>query len=168
MYSTVTDVRSALFPGAGAEPTEDKTTAASLPNEQIVDAINEADSTVNTYLSVPGDRKVTMENDAATQPVRYWSRNIAAYLATLTFRRGKDLGQDDPVRLRYTATIGLLTAIRDGKTGNPLEPADPAPGSGGIEVFNQYDGNLFSPDDFFGPVTRHSNYPGPTKIWPGY
>lgn len=165
MYSTVQDVRSALFPGAGAEPTTDLSTAASLPDEQIESAINEADSMVNTYLSVPGDYTISMDGDTATTPVRYWSRNIAAYLATLTFRRGKDLPQDDPVRLRYTDTVNLLIAIRDGKTGNPL---DPVGAGGGIEVLNQYDGNLFSPGDFFGPVPSAHTYRGPTKIWPGY
>lgn len=172
MYSSVADVRGVLLPGAGADPTDDKTTAASLSNQQIADAIAEADATINLYLSIPGEHQVPLDVDEiATPPVRYWSRNIAAFLATLTFRKGKDLGENDPVRLRYTDTMTALIAIRDGKMDNPL-PLPDAPSNLGSQplVLNQYDtdlpgGGLFSPADFFGPVNTRRI--GQQRIWPG-
>lgn len=177
MYSSRTDVRSALFPGADSGmPTEDKSTAASLPNLQIDLAIQEADSIIDTYLGVPSSHSVPRDPDddtVAVTPVRYWSRNIAAYLATLTFRKGKDLGRDDPVRLRHDDTIALLAMIRDGKTANPLpDPVDPNAAAGDAVGMNLYKtdqpgGGLFSPSDFFGP-TRPSPIFGQHKIWPGY
>lgn len=171
MYSSRTDVRSALFPGAGADPTTDKSTAASLPNAQIESAISEADSIINTYLGVPSSHSVPRDPDdgtVAATPIRYWSRNIAAYLATLTFRKGKDLGADDPVRLRYNDTVAMLAMIRDGKVANPLpDPIGPDAHAGDTLILNQYQGGpLFTPSDFFGP-TRPSTL-GQRKIWPGY
>lgn len=95
-----------------------------------------------------------LEQEVAVQPVRYWSRNIAAYLATLTWRKGTDLTADDPVRLRYDSTMQLLTAIRDGKATVDLPDADDtAPGE--ITVINSYEGKLFTAEDFgLRPVGR--------------
>lgn len=153
MYSSLTDVRSALTPGG----VSDSSTAASLTDPAITDAIDEADSIIDSYIGsrygIPQD-----PNDAtvAVKPVRYWSRDIAAFLATLTWKKGKDVGPDEPVRIRYTAVMNLLTAIRDGKATVNL-PA-PTGDQTGDEVWveNMYDGNLFDhADTLTRRVLRH-------------
>lgn len=147
MYSSANDVRKALTPGGSAA---DTSTAAGLDDTQIEDAIAEADSTVDAHLrsryTIPQDP----DNVAvAVAPVRWWSRNIAAYLATLTFRRNKDLTEDDPVRLRYNQTMALLIAIRDGKANLSLPPVVDGAGTGtDITVINQYEGTMFGLEDF--------------------
>lgn len=174
-YASTIDVRNALTPAGGPG------TAGSLTDGQLLDAILEADQTIDTYLEIPAVHTVEMEEInqegdyvvVALAPVRFWSRNIAAYLATLTYRRGKDLSIDDPVRLRYTSTLTILTDIRDGKTRNPIPLTPDADesntgGEGDAEVFNQYSGQLFSADDF--ALTRQPSSHGlyyPPTIWPG-
>lgn len=177
MYSTVTDVRNALNPGGAGRGANDGTalntpggggTAAALDDAAITDAIREADGTIQTYLRVGTVYAVPTEQvvqngtayEVALAPVRYWSRNIGAYLATLTWRRGKDLSSDDPVRLRYTDTMTILTAIRDGKGQAPLPPPTPPNATSGGFTQNPYEGSLFTSEDFglhaepF-PVRRH-------------
>jgi phage gp36-like protein len=178
-YCTIRDVRLALTPSADAEA---KDTAASLPDWQIEDAISEAEGWVNTYIlaryTIPSVE--VSENppedvpDAgilvsfvAPSPVRGWTRDIAAYLATLTFRKHKDLGKDDPVRLRYAMVVALLEAIRDGKSDLPsatFPPADVDSTSQGVHVENLYEGKLFSPDDF--GLGYGAPYQGPQVYWP--
>jgi phage gp36-like protein len=143
-------VRNALAPGAS----EDMDTAASFADAQIEDAIKEADGVVDTYIyalfGIPQD-----PNDAtvAVYPVRAWSRDIAAYLATLTFRKSKDMEVDDPVRLRYNYVIALLEKIASGelRPNLPQPPALPdGYGSQGAFVYNLYPFKLFTPADVWG------------------
>lgn len=161
MYSSVLDVRMALTPGAGSTDTE---TAASLSDGQLADAIREADGIIKTYLSryytisefeqeqaslTNPQQTVTVE--AAAYPVRGWSRDIAAYLATMTFRKHKDISEDDPVRLRYGLAMANLDLVR--KREITLDPGDfPPVGSegsqSGVFVENTYEGKLFGPEDF--------------------
>lgn len=145
-YSSIVDVRNALTPGADAS---DQTTASILEDSQIQDAINEADSVILAYIgadySVPQDPNDTL---VAVAPVRWWSRDIAGFLATLTYKRNKDVTTDDPVRLRYNMVMSMLTAIRDGKGSVDLPPADPDAGDGDVTVINLYTGDLWGPADF--------------------
>lgn len=155
MYSSPADVRNALTPGADQA---DQTTAAGFQDGQIQDAIKEADGNIDTYLSgkygIPTDPDTP---EVAVYPVRAWSRDIAAYLATLTYRKSKDLQPDDPIRLRFEWTIGLLTKIAEGDL-TPNLPQPPAPPDGfgpqGAFVYNQYHGKLFTPADVFCPPGR--------------
>jgi phage gp36-like protein len=151
VYSTVFEVRAAVSPSGGSDnpPDEPTRTAADLPNASITDAIEEADSIIDSYI---GGRYVTpVAGDPAPHPIDYWSRNIAAYLATLTQRKGQDFSDNDPVARRYNATMLALTAVRDGKASFPSSiPEIGADGStGGAEgaaaPFNP------NPDVMFGP-----------------
>lgn len=159
MFSTVHDVRNALTPGAVET---DTTTAASLSDEQLADAIAEADSRIQSYLpqdyTVP---TVMVEYGDPPEPaqvafstIRFWSRDIAAYFATLTYNRGRTVNEDDPVRLRYNAVMETLREVRDGKISLPPDADttdDTHPGA--VVVHNRYEGDLFSMDDFgLGPV----------------
>jgi phage gp36-like protein len=156
MYCTVFDVRNALTPGAVA----DATTAASLDDAQITDAINEADSRINTYL--PSDYTVPQTSVQQGDPVatfvvapdiiRFWSRDIAAYLATLTYKKHMNVPEDDPVRLRYEMAMEALRLAKDGKITLPPD-ANAEDDLGNVFVYNQYTGNLFGAEDFLlGPT----------------
>lgn len=155
MYSSPADVRNALTPG-GDEA--DETTAASLSDSQIQDAIKEADGDIDTYVLSSYGIPMDADNpDVAIYPVRAWSRDIAAYLATLTFRKSKDLQPDDPVRLRYLRVMDILEQIANGSL-RPNLPQPPAPTDGygpqGAFVYNLYHGKLFHPSDVFCPPGR--------------
>lgn len=153
-YCTIRDVRNALAPSGAS----DQETAAKLPDWQIEDQINEAEGVVNTYLlSKYTITTVEVEEDdpdnpgnilvstVAPPPVRAFTRNIAAYLSALVFRKSKDLTEDDPIRLRYAQTMDLLNRIADGKILLPLPPAGST--AQDVEIFNPYTGDLFTLSD---------------------
>jgi len=154
-YSSPIDVRNALTPGAAST---DPSTAGGLSDEQIDDAIAQADARINGYL--PADYTVpmiTLENDlqVASSPFRFWSRDIAAYLATLTYKRNKDVPLDEPVRLRYTDTMADLLAVSRGTYQLPDDGVTDGD-LGEVFVYNQYEGQLFGPSDFYlAPVTGY-------------
>lgn len=164
MYSSPTDVRNALTPGADEN---DNTTAAGLEDPQIEDAIKEADGIIDTFVSsqygIPQDPS---DATVAIYPVRAWSRDIAAYLATLTYRKFKDYGPDEPVRQRHQWVMDILQKIADGKLIPKLPlPPDPADGYGpeGAFVYNVNPFKLFTPADIWCPPSwargGGSNYP---------
>lgn len=158
MYSSVLDVRNALAPG-GSE--SDTTTAASFNPAQLTDAINEADAIIDTHLSLVYAIPQSDEDPlVAVPPVRWWSRDIAAYLATLTFKRSKDIPADEPIRLRFNLIMAQLVAIRDGKAAVDLPPAG---GESEVYVKNLYEGKMFSPEDFALYPSGRSGF----GIWPG-
>lgn len=179
MYSSVQDVRLALTPGALPSNQE---TAASFQDAQLEDAIREADGIIDTYISqwytVPTVEETVPDVDnppnqvtqtVAPYPVRGWSRSIAAYLATLTFMKHKDVGEDDPVRLRYNMAIAMLTSIRDRESylnPNVFPPVeDPVAANQGVYVINPYEGELFEPSDFRLAPEGYSN---PQVLWPNH
>lgn len=159
LYCTVRDVRNALTPGADVN---DKATASGLADWQLTDAIVEAMGHVKAFIgaiysivatSYTEDTDAEPETSpvpftAGPDPIRGWTRDIAAFLATLTFKRNKDVTPDDPVRLRFNLAMSQLTAIRDGKTTIDLPPATDVDGNGAVTVVNQYEGHLFGPEDF--------------------
>lgn len=168
-YSTVIEVRNALSPGdwADGNPPEDDDgdtttddvitgTAADLTNAQLLDAIAEADSLIDSYIG--GKYVVPVINQAdgtpypaTPHPLDFWSRNIAAYNATLTNSRRQDFADTDPVARRYNATMIALTAVRDGKSvlSIPENSAGDNSTVGAGPVFNNYGpGALFPTCDF--------------------
>lgn len=160
-YSTPQSVRLALNP---AGDPNDKTTAASLPDATIQDAIDEADATIDAFIGGRYAVPVAVVAGKVPMPIPAWSRNIAAYNATLTFRRGKDLTATDPVQLRYTATMSALTAVRDGKAVLQIpDNSGTNAATGGVAVSNPYTGDLWTADDFnIGPASTLT----PQDGWP--
>lgn len=155
-YCTVRDVRLALTPSG--DPA-DGSTGAGLPDWQIEDAINEAEGTINAFIATrysiitievdevnPEDPLETWVWTVAPSPIRGWTRDIAAYLCALTYRRNKDLAEDDPIRLRYNMVLGFLLAVRDRQMdiSLPVNETDDQ----GVHVENLYEGDLFSLEDF--------------------
>lgn len=158
-YSTVSMVRLALVPSAnGSLPTTVTHTAADLSDSQIQDAIAEADATIDSYISkfyaVPVAVKITGDDtDGAVgqipHPIDFWSRNIAAYNATLTYRGAQDVSSTDPIYLRWQATITALQQVAAGRAtlqlpGNVTDNAGVLAGS----AVNPYVGDLWQVSDF--------------------
>lgn len=178
-FCSVRDVRLALTPNASSV---DKETAAVLPDWQIEDAISEAEGIVRAHLQArytiptaevavvnPDDPGETWIFQVAPFPVRGWVRDIAAYLATLTFRRNKDLAEDDPMRLRFQMVMEMLRSVRDYAMNLPADqfPAAPEDASrSGVFVENTYDGKLFGLEDLgLGPEAPSPAY---QVYWPLY
>lgn len=172
-FCTPADVRAALTPGGIADSDQ---TAASLTDWQLLDAIDEAEGSVAGYFRGyqiiveiheepdPDNPNNTVVFTAAPDPVRRWTRDVAAYLAALTFRKNKDLPEDDPIRLRYNMAMGFLNDVRSGKIIPPLPVVED--GKSKVEIFNLYEGTLFSPEDFhLGPDTSHVQVIVPAVGW---
>lgn len=172
-YCTPADVRAALTPGG---VTDDLQTAASLEDWQLLDAIDEAEGTINGYLKGyqiiveiheevdPDDPNNVVGFTAAPDPVRRWTRDIAAYLGALTFRKNKDLPEDDPIRLRFNMAMDLLKQVLSGTLVLPLPVNED--GKSKVEIFNLYDGTLFGPEDFhLGPDPSHVQVLIPLNGW---
>lgn len=150
-YSTVEEVKLALTPSTA--PTN--TTAASLTDTEILDQIAEADGRIDAYI---GARYVTpvAPLDPAADPlvypatIKFLSRDIGAYLATLQFRRSKDMTNDDPVYRRFVEAMNLLKAVAGGTASLPGLPENggDTSGAGAGDPISPYNGDLFSVCDF--------------------
>ena len=146
-YSTTEDVRNALAPTLAAA----NSTASGLTDEQIEDAIAEADGRIDSYI---GARYVTPVLAVGLPPlvpsvIVYLSRDIAAYMATLTFRRSKDMTDQDPVYRRFAEAKASLIAVSKGQASLPIpENTGNAASQGAGQAINPYAGNLFVDRDF--------------------
>lgn len=146
MYSSVQDVRDALSPGGSAV---NPATAASLSEDQLISQIHEADGVIDAYIGVRYDiPQDSVDSLVAVSPIRWWSRSIAAYFATLVYKQNKDVSTDEPIRLRYEQVMGFLADIRDSKMDLNLAESTATTDSGEVYVFNLYTGDLFSKDQF--------------------
>lgn len=153
MYCATGQVRDRLSPGGNASGMA----SDALTDEQIEQAVAKGDATIDACLlaryTIPADGTWTPPSpeDAdeitglAIEPVQQWSVSLGTYFATLSYRRGLDLTADDPVRLEYTHTMGLLIAIRDGKGSAQLPPVGGGDAGAGSDatVVNLYDGVLW-------------------------
>lgn len=161
MYSNVEALRQALVPGGEVS---DKSTAASMDDATLLPVLEEASRAVDTYL---GRRYALPLASPVPDAVDDWAKNIAAYLATLTFRRGKDLPDTDPVVRRYKMTIEALVSIRDGKADIPdVAVVAPIVGGGTPAVLNPIGVDLAGQvyDPYYGRDGMHYDY----RIRDGY
>lgn len=141
-YCTVADVRGVLAPDAD----DPSGTAAVLSDDQITAVIDDAQTEVDARLGV---RYEVPFADPVPQPVKQITRDVAAYLATLTYRKTLDLSDQDPVVLRYTRAMNLLTAISKGQADLEVPTGDPEPETvGGMHGVNRYEGRMFTPGQF--------------------
>lgn len=151
-YSTPANVRMALVPSSnGAIPNPASNTAADLTDAQLTDAIAEADSLIDSfiggYYAVPVAAVGTPT--ATPHPIDFWSRTIAAYYATLTYRQSLDFTDTDPIARRYKDTLAMLQAVSQGKM--KLQLPDNTSGNSATEAgspSNPYAGDLWDPTDF--------------------
>jgi phage gp36-like protein len=145
-YVTPTDIRNAL-----ASTSNLPGSAAVLQDADLNDAISEAQSEVDGKLANRYGPLLPFAAGSVPTLVVNITRDIAAYLATLTYRRGNPIQPGDPVQLRYTQAEKKLDAIAagtielptpDGATGTQ-EAANPT----GV-VANPVDGDLWNAADF--------------------
>lgn len=167
-YSTPGMIRKALWPNSDGTLSEELThTAADLSDQQLADAIAEADSYIDSYLSRFYTVPVAMVAGATPHPVDYWSRNIAAYNATLSFKGSQDFSNDDPVARRYNGTVEALKAVAAGTAGlNLPHNTTDSMAAGAKPPINPYVGTLFSADDF--DLTTDNRLSGPSPFWNGW
>lgn len=122
-------------------------TAASLTDQRLKEAIQSAEAQVNARLA--GRYTVPFPDSDVPPLVVDITRDIAAYLADLTYRQGVDYESDsDPVLRRYQRATGLLTDLSHGRAELlPADPDDPdaavATEGGGAVALQPYRGELF-------------------------
>jgi phage gp36-like protein len=143
MYCTVDDVRGALT----RDPEDTVGTAASMDDDQltacIVDGQNEVDSRLGVRYDVP------FVDDSVPSAVNQITRDIAAYLATLTYRQTLDLTDQDPVVLRYNRSMALLIAISKGQANLDVPTGETEPTVSGImQGVARPSGSLFPAAEF--------------------
>lgn len=139
-YLMAADLRAAL---AGSENLTG--TAASLADEDLDDAIRKAQAEVDAKLGIRG---YTVPFTGPPELVIDITTDIAAYLATLTYRRGEQISRDEPVSLAYTRAEQMLSQITSGAAtlqapGGTVEAASAA----GV-VTNPVAGDLWDAADF--------------------
>lgn len=145
-YCTVDEVRGVL----ARDVAQATGTAATLLDADLLEYhIGAAQAEVDARLT--GRYKVPFPDDGVPALVKSLTVDVAAYLATLTYRQSKDLAQFDPVVLRYQRALELMKGLADGTIDLP-PGGDPGDGGGDVEptgsatVRNPYIGDLFTPD----------------------
>lgn len=130
-YTTPDAVRLALAPGqADGSPSRSGTNTAADESDGVLDrVIAKTDARIDRYLRArytvpfidpPGD-----VGDIAT--------DLAAYEATLAYRRGQPIQVNDPAQLRYNAAMKSLDDLAAGRATLDI-PAPTAPQSSGEGV----------------------------------
>jgi phage gp36-like protein len=152
-YSTPAIVRKALVPTAdGSLPATPSHTAADLSDPQLIDHIAEADAIIDGYIARFYVVPVGETSPGVTPvPISYWSRDIAAYLASCTYRGSMDFTDNDPVARRYKAVMDALKDVSAGKVklNLPLAAGTGSTAAGGAgPALNPYVGDLWAPGDF--------------------
>lgn len=146
-YTTPDSVRQILAPGGDTDPS----TAAGMSDDDLQEAINEGASEIDTRLA---SRYSVPFAGAVPIVIEKLNRDIAAFLANLTFQRGQPLDADDPVRLRYNRARDLLNQIAKGEVELLGDTGPITAAASEVAVENPlYSGNLFALEDFnLGPV----------------
>lgn len=140
-YTTPSAVRFVLT--ADGDPS-DPSSAAGFDDSMLTgpcqQASDEVDARLGGRYTVPFDpnNTPTVVTDIAT--------DIAAYLATLTFRGGQPVETTDPIYLRYLRALAFLKDITTGVATLPTPQAG-AP-LGEVVSANPTVGPLFGPEDF--------------------
>jgi phage gp36-like protein len=148
-YCGATDIRRALTGSsqAGRDPVADPTnTAADLDDEALNDSAAEASAIVDSYIDGPYDVTV----DDIPDIIKYWTRDIASYYATLVWRKGKAPAPDNPVTLRFQNAVEMLKGVASGEItldGPGNVDDQPTLVGSALQVPNIPQG-LFPPHDF--------------------
>lgn len=125
-FTDVDAVRVALSPGGDDT---DVGSAASLSDEDLQVAVDDSTDEINGKITARYGSPLPFTTPPTI--LARISRDIAAYFATLTYRRGDPIITGDPVQLRYNAAEALLTQIQNGTividAGNPSGEADLLP-----------------------------------------
>lgn len=144
MYATPDDVRAVLSPNGAQGGLE---SAAGFSDTILAGHIGRAEAKVHTYLAKRYALPVNVAVYDTDGVLLDWTSVIAAYFATLTYAQGQDVGENDPVRLRYNDTMKTLDRIQSGNL-SPAWPLESENTTNDITIVNRYEGDLFRPDDF--------------------
>lgn len=143
-YTDLATVRRTLAPDG--DPT--LATPAALSDAELNDKIAEAQARIDAALAprypVPFDG---LPNTPAV--VQEVARDIAAYLALLTYYRSQPVDPNHPVRLAYNDALDILRQAQRGQVDVLAQPGQAtvsAADSAAVE--NPYDGDLFISQDF--------------------
>lgn len=140
-YCQPADVRDIV---RGADPSGTGT-AAELPDSQLLAAITRASTVVTAYVGTDYEADQWNPNPNVPPMVKYLTAGLGAYYATLIYRKGKDLGQFDPVYLMYQDIRAVLADIVTGKIEvNPGKPNEAPEHQGRV---NQTVPKIFEPTD---------------------
>lgn len=163
LYATLADLRLTM------DGTDSGTgTAAQLTDAQLTLALTAASNRVSVYAGNVYDSS----SPQAVPPDIFHdlTLDLAAFWATVTYRKSKALAPDDPVRLRYNDAQQILNNVRDGKLRLDVQ----IPGDVGQEVgvvINNIP-NVFTGDDSnttINPLTGSLQADVPSDMWrPGY
>lgn len=161
MYCTKQDVQYALAPSGNTQGTAYAASDAEF-NDAIVEAMGTIDAHVaGRYQIIEADLIEDPPADpvkkVAPTPIRQWTRDIAAYLITLTYKRNVDMSENDPIRLRYAHVMSQLADVRSGDLDLPLPP-NTTTNSSGLTIVNVYEGQMFTPEDFMLSPVPPSHY----------
>jgi phage gp36-like protein len=142
-YCGIDDVKLILKGTSGDLPAA----ADKLDDIQLTDAIIDAQIEVDLALSSFYITPVS----PVPEVIKLITRDIAVYLADLTYRMSKDYGDAaNPIRLRYSRARSLLDGIVSGRYY--LNLGESALSTGTSEVINPYDGDLITVEHLFGPA----------------
>jgi phage gp36-like protein len=137
-YSTPADVRNILT--ADGDPA-DQESPNPTSDADFTDAITQADGEVDLYL---GSRYVVpVAPGVAPEPVRTWSRVIAAWNIYGSWHKGQAIDVNDPMRLRYARVQALLAAVASGQLDIPGLSLLTTAGANAIVPVNQYEGQFW-------------------------
>jgi hypothetical protein len=129
-YCTVQDVRDAV---SGTD--HGTGTAAALAPAQIEGAISRASTRVGMYAGSSWVPDSSHPDVHVPDLVRDLTVQLAAYYATLIYRKGVPLDPNDPVALGYADAMKALNAISNGEAEViPAGPGGDVPGGGGHVV----------------------------------
>lgn len=142
-YSTAAEVRLLLVGVNDSPATDYDLTADKLSDAQIEADIADADAEIDTAL---GDRYTVPFPTPIPSLVNSLSINIAAYLADLRFRGGKEYASElSPFYLRYQRARDLLDSLVSGAATIPGEDVEDEFGV----VINPYEGTMFNTKHIF-------------------
>lgn len=150
-YSEPNDVRNVLAPGVwpfdGDGEAPKTGTAADLPDAQLVEAIKRGDNLIDSYIG--GKYTTPVAVDPIPDGLKQWSASAGAYFATLTYRRGKDISDQDPVVRQFALLMQMLQGVARGTLTLPIPTNGGTGATAGVGMpVNAYSGDLFDSSDF--------------------
>lgn len=157
-YTSISALRQVLAPDGSTDVTLG--TAASLSDAELQEAIDEAAAEINARLAGRYSVPLTAPAPVIVEKI---NRDLAAYMATLVYRRNIPLPAEDPIRLRYARALDLLKGIGSGVIELTTDTGALGQSSEAYVVNTiGYEGDLFALEDFSlvqGPI-RYGTMPG--------